>query len=61
MNEELFAAEELEVGILDPAGAQFLIGEIERMLEDGDPFGYRAEFIILVRIAKTAQTLEQLQ
>lgn len=26
-----------------------------------DPFGYRAEFINLVRIAKTAQTLEQLQ
>src|SRR5271155_4336250 len=32
--EELLAAEQLVIGILDPAGAQILVGEIVQVLED---------------------------
>jgi hypothetical protein len=32
--EKLLAAEELVVGVLDPSGAQILVGEIVRVLED---------------------------
>src|SRR5687768_7138496 len=35
MLEELLAAEELHVGVLDPALAQDLIGEVVQVLEDG--------------------------
>ena len=35
--EELLAAEELEVGVLDPARAQRLVGQIVRVLEDRQP------------------------
>jgi hypothetical protein len=35
--EKLLAAEELVVGVLDPSGAQILVGEIVRVLEDRKP------------------------
>src|SRR5215212_813181 len=35
--EELLSAEELEVGVLDPALTQHLIGEVVHVLEDGEP------------------------
>src|SRR6185437_2796135 len=35
--EELLAAEELVIGVLDPARAQILVGEIVHMLEDRKP------------------------
>jgi len=34
--EELLAAEELEIGVLEPAIAQRLVGEIVHVLEDGE-------------------------
>jgi hypothetical protein len=37
MLEELFAAEELVIGVLDPALAQHLVGEIIGVLEDRQP------------------------
>ena len=37
MLEELLAAEQLVIGILDPARAQILVGQIMHMLEDRKP------------------------
>ena len=37
MLEELLAAEELVIGVLDPALAQHLVGQVVRVLEDRQP------------------------
>ena len=37
MLEELLAAEQLVIGVLDPARAQLLVGEIMHVLEDRQP------------------------
>ncbi len=35
--EELLSAEELKIGVLDPALTQHLIGEVVHVLENGEP------------------------
>ena len=60
--EELLAAEELQVGVLNPARAELLVGQIVRVLEDREPRhqpGGRRRMPRLVRIDRPEPLLQQ--